>query len=31
MRGFDRKGTWMCTFLILGVHLERVNRRFRVR
>ena len=25
MRGFDRKGTWMCTSLILGVHLERVN------
>jgi hypothetical protein len=31
MRGLDRKGTWMCTSLILGVHLERVNRRFRVR
>jgi hypothetical protein len=31
MRGFNRTATMVCTQLILGVHLERVNQRIRVR
>jgi hypothetical protein len=31
MRGFNRTVTMACTQLILGVHLERVNQRIRVR
>jgi hypothetical protein len=31
MRGSNRTVTMACTQLILGVHLERVNQRIRVR
>jgi hypothetical protein len=31
MRGFNRTVTMVCAQLILGVHLERVNQRIRVR